>query len=121
MEFKLELTSAANSDSEVQAITRDLCKTLNQQNEIKAKIAESEAGPGEKGDAFTLGTLLLTFLTSGAAAAIFKVLKAYMQRNKKLIVRISDSAGRTVEVNAENLTLDQFDRIFNRTLENERG
>jgi hypothetical protein len=112
MELKLMLSSEALGESKLQDMTRDLCRTLNRQPDISAKIPEGMPLPGEKGDPITVGTILLALISSGAAVAMFDTLKAYFQRNKNLAVKIVSANGETTEITAQNLNKDQCDKLI---------
>ncbi len=112
MEFKLMMSSETASDSNLQDLTRELCRDLNDKTDVAAKIPKGTPKPGEKGDPITIGTILLSFLTGGAAVAMFDVLKAYIQRNKSLVFKIVGPHGEVVEVRGENLTKKQFEQIM---------
>lgn len=114
MEFKLMLSSETASESSLQDLTRELCKDLNDKTDVAAKIPEGTPIPGQKGDPITIGTLLLTFLSGGAAVAMFDVLKAYIQRNTSLVFKIVGPGGEAVEVRGENLNKKQFEQIMSK-------
>lgn len=113
MSVSLSLISGRLMDERLQSVTRELCGQLNDQGEITAEVPKTQAGAGHKGDIITVGTLALTFLTSGAAVALFEVAKAYFERDKSLILKLTDEDGRVFEVTAENISSGQIDQTIN--------
>ena len=53
----LQLASNDLSDEDLQRLTLELSKTLNDETEAKATIPENSGGPGSKGDPITLGRI----------------------------------------------------------------
>ena len=112
MSVDLAISSQRLSEQNLQDLTRDLCKQLNDQGEIQANVPVQPSGPGPKGDMVSLGTLALTFLTSGAAVALFEVAKAYFERDKSLKFVIKNGQGQEFEVTADNLSSSQIDQTI---------
>jgi len=111
MQATLFITDPDAVDEQKQQLTRDLVKTLNRETEIDAALAEpAAAAPGSRGDPVTLGTIALTFLTSGAAVALIKVLETYFQRKSSLQVELKKPDGRALTIHAENMRAEQIEK-----------
>lgn len=108
MDMGLQLSSDALPDDELDALTRQLAGTIASETPIDARLPEGDAAPGAKGDAVTIGTLALTFLSSGAAVALFEVLKTYFAREPSLEIAIKRPDGAEVTVSAQNLAPEQL-------------
>lgn len=95
--------------AEVQALARDLVSSINRHTDARAEIAEGEGRPGERGDPVTLGAIALGFITSGAAVALFQVVKAYFERDETLELSFERSDGRKLTIKAENISAERID------------
>ena len=80
MDARLRLSSDSLTADEIQNMTRALNNTLNRETDIGAALSEQAAGPGTRGAEIEFGTIALSFLSSGAAVALFNVLKSYFER-----------------------------------------
>lgn len=117
MQVKLTLLSDTVSDDALDELTRDLCATLNEETEVSAEMAEGALEPGAKGDAVSLGALLLTFLSSGTAVALFEVAKAFFERNSSLELELERPDGARMVVRAENVDAERIDSTLNEARE----
>ena len=117
MQVKLTLLSDAVGDDALDELTRDLCATLNKETEVSAEMAEGALEPGAKGDAMSLGTLLLTFLSSGTAVALFEVAKAFFERNSNLELELERPDGAKMVVRAKNVDAERIDSTLNEARE----
>ncbi len=117
MQVKLTLLSDAVGDDGLDELTRDLCATLNEETEVSAEMAEGALEPGAKGDAMSLGTLLLTFLSSGTAVALFEVAKAFFERNSNLELELERPDGAKMVVRAKNVDAERIDSTLNEARE----
>lgn len=119
MEVELYIGSENLTDNQVQGLTRDLSRTLSRETDIEAQIPEQPADQWVKGEPVTLGLLLLTFFTSGAAVALFEVLKSYYSRDSSLIVNIKRPDGTAFSFESHNMdpaqiakTRDEFNKFM---------
>jgi hypothetical protein len=112
MRVTLALASPDLSAEQLQALTLDVRRTLVSETDIAATVPEGTPRVGERGDAVTVGTLLLTFLTSGAAVAVCEIAKTYFQRNSSLAMEFRRDDGGTLKIVAENLRADQVDKTI---------
>jgi hypothetical protein len=111
MRAVLCITDPGASDEQKQQLARDLVRTLSRETDIIAALPEPAlAESGSRGDPVTLGTIVLTFLTGGSAAALIKVLESYFQRKSSLQVELKKPDGRALAIHAENVTADQIEK-----------
>jgi len=99
-------------DREIQSLARGVVRSLRRESDVEAELAEENAGPGARGDAITLGTIAITFLTSGSAVALFNILKSYLDRNSSLDVRLKRADGAELELSAENVKAGQVEKTL---------
>jgi hypothetical protein len=109
MKATLFLECASLPDEELQRLTRDLSFAVNRETDVAAILPEGRAEPGARGDAGMLYTLLLTFVTSGAAVAMFEVVKAFFERNVALKLTLKRGDGQELIIDQTNMRADQFD------------
>ena len=112
MHVDLAISSNKLADNRLQDLTRELCAQLNEQQDVDAEIPTAAAEAGAKGDMVTMGTLALTFMTSGAAVALFNIAKAYFERDKSLVIKLTNDEGQEFAVTAENLSAGQVDQTL---------
>jgi len=102
--LRLQLTCVDLNDSSLQEITRQLAKSLNEQNIGKATLTEPATRAGAKGDPIAIGSIILALLGSGGVAvSLIQVLKAYVERKRTLQFEFTTPEGKKVSFNAENL------------------
>ena len=88
-------------DSRLDAMTRAMTSSL-QDNGLNAAAARAaDALPGTKGDVVTIGTIALSLIGSGGVAVtLLQVLKAFLERNSTLFFEIAHPDGRKVSFDA---------------------
>lgn len=109
MTEKLTVVSKRLDPAGVHALTLDLVSSINAGTDARAEIPEGEARPGERGDPVTLGAIALSFVSSGAAVALFEVLKAYFERDESLEMSFERPDGRKLTIKAENMSAERID------------
>ena len=113
--MKVELT-ILNKDiagEELHQLTNDLCQTIRNETDIEADFKESESlTAGTKGEPISLSMLMLTFLSSGAAVALFNVIKAYFERNSSLNIQLQREDGKKLTINSENINKEQINKLL---------
>ena len=110
MDSTLQLTANDLSDEDLQKLTFELFKTLNDETEAKATLPEETGESGTRGDAITLGQILLTALSTGTVAALFNVLTAYFQRKPSLEIEFKRADGQQFKLKAEQLNKSQIEK-----------
>ncbi len=106
----LLVTSIGENEEYVQRITRDLCNDLNREIDgVEAELQEKPHRAGTKGDAITIGTIILTLIGSGGVVvSLVNVLKAYVDRGSHMKLRIKGKNGEEIELDGANLSVDQI-------------
>ena len=112
MNSTLQLAANDLSGEDLQKLTLELSKTLNDETEAKAAIPEKSGGPGSKGDPITLGTIILTALSSGTVVALFNVIKSYIERKPSLELELKSKDGQQLNIKAEQLHKDQIEHTI---------
>jgi hypothetical protein len=112
MQVTLAIKSDRLAGDDLQDLTREFCATVNRETEVSAHVPERPAEAGERGDPVTLGVLLLTFISSGAAVALFETVKALFERNSSVELDLKREDGRTLTIRAQNLGPDQIERTM---------
>lgn len=113
MDVELQLSSSKLREDSLDKLTRDLKKTLDHESDINAKIPTGPSEKGMKGEPITIGLLILTFISSGAAVALFNVLKSYFERDSTLEVSLKKADGTEIRVNSKNIQPDQMAKTMN--------
>jgi len=103
MPTRLVLFCSSLSPEQLQGLTGDFYQTLQRETEVQASWPEQAGGAGSKGDPLTVGTLLLSLASSGAAVALINVFKAFFERNSSIEVELQRDDGSKVRIRAENV------------------
>lgn len=109
MSISLRIEAPTLSEEDLQEVTRELCHTINDETDISAEMQVGDSVRGGRGEPITVGLLLLSFLTSGAAVALLEVIKAHFERNRSLKIVFRRPDGEILQVSAENLRAGQID------------
>ena len=101
------------SDERIQRLTNDLVNTLNKKAEITAKLPENNSEKGLKGEPITIGTCLLTALSSGTIVALFEVLKTFCDRERSLRrISIKRPDGGEITFESKDITTKEQETIL---------
>lgn len=109
------------ANEELQQLTEDLCYTLTSEANLPAEIKTGQTIKGAKGEPITIGVIVLAFITSGAAVALFNTIKAYfVMATKKMEFTFEKPDGTKVTFISDNFsgkeevaTLDKLKEFFN--------
>ena len=97
----LKLECADYDDSRIDAVTRDLARSLREEGVGAAMASQGDAAPGKKGDPVTIGAIVLTLIqTGGGAGTLLQVLKAYLARKSTMRFELTRADGRKVSLDA---------------------
>jgi hypothetical protein len=103
MGARMTVECGERSAEDLQSLVDELTADLNQVQGADA-AAESVAAPkGSRGDMISLGTIAMSFLTSGAAVAALNVLKSYFEREPALVLRVKGADGAEAELTARDV------------------
>jgi hypothetical protein len=89
-------------DARLAQLTRDIARDLSRAG-IRARPPEAPSAPGERGDPVTLGVLALAVVNHGAITALLDCLKAYLSRERTLVIKLARPDGIQVEVTGHNV------------------
>jgi Effector Associated Constant Component 1 len=103
MQISCRLTADDLDDDDLQHLVRDFAATVTAETDISAELATGASAPGTRGDPITLGTIALSFLSSGAAVALIKVLETYVSRRPSLEIELSRPDGAKLSVKSQDL------------------
>src|SRR5437867_6683233 len=102
--FYIRVSCADLEDSKLQSLTRDLAKSLREQNLGTIDAPKQLSQAGEKGDPITIGNIVLALISSGGVAvSLVQVLKTYAERKRSIHFEITRSDGGKLTLSAENL------------------
>jgi len=122
----LDVTLRIMSDDldarDIHELTLDISRVLERETDISTKLSYGAKEIGSKGEPLTVGTLVLTFLTSGAAVSFFTVLRSYFERNTSLEVELQRTDGSKLKIKADNMnpenlksTMESVYKVFGGT------
>jgi len=97
---------------QLQELADDLLRQLNEQPGLEASARSQTAAPGSRGDAITLGQIVLTIFSSGAAVAALEVLKTYFQRQPKLKFKLKTADGEELTLEGAHLDASNTTRAL---------
>jgi alkylated DNA nucleotide flippase Atl1 len=108
-------------DSRLDAMTRAMTRSLQEEGLNAAAARGADAVPGTKGDVVTIGTIALSLIGSGGVAVtLLQVLKAYLERKSTLCFEIIHPDGRKISFDASffaKAQLEQTRKILTDLLE----
>ena len=106
MPIELFLSATDHTDDEVQALARELREALSDEG-VEADLVKAAAPTGTKGGEWeVIGQLVLKGLSiGGGGAALFNVLKTYLQRKPTLEIEVKRKGGDTIKVRAANFNV----------------
>jgi hypothetical protein len=112
MLIKMQVRAAQMPDEALQQFTLEMMRTINAETDAQAALPPAPAGQGTRGDAVTIGQIVLTALTSGTVVALFGVLKAYFERKPSLEIGFKRPGGVDFKITASQLGKDQIDQTI---------
>lgn len=112
MDVTLHLSSSALDQEELDAMTRQLAQSLDDETDLAPVLPAGNSAPGAKGDPITIGTLILTFISSGAAVALINVLKAYVSRDPSMKIDLKRPDGSTLTLSTQNMADEQVQKTL---------
>ena len=112
MSVTLSIEAANLSPDERDSLTRDLFDTIRVETDIEPQLVRGPTQGGAKGDPITLGTVALTFLTTGTAVALLKTLAVYFKRQPYLKIKFHSARDRTFELEARHYSVLDINGIL---------
>jgi hypothetical protein len=108
MDATLSIHGSGMSEEDIAELTSRLRHDINQETDLTARLPEAKGSSGLKGDAITIGQLVLVALSSGTVVALFQVLKAYLERKPTLRFEIETADGRKQKFEIEHFSPEQI-------------
>lgn len=104
MAITLNISNSQLDKEGLDRLTQELCQVIEDETDIAPKLGASAGKQGTKAaEIITIGAIVLTFLESGAAVALFGIFKSYFDRQPSLELSFKDGKGLDVTVNAKNI------------------
>lgn len=103
MGVRMTVACGERSAQDLQALVDEMTADLNQLQGAEAATESVPAPKGSRGDMITLGTIAMTFITSGAAVAAINVLKSYFEREPALKIHIKGADGSVMDLSARDV------------------
>lgn len=108
MELQILLRSNELDPERLRAATMELRRTILEETEGTVSTPAVTPTAGAKGDPITIGSLAVTFLTSGAAVSIFKALEAYVTRKRSIDLEVSRPDGAKFVLHTEHVSSEEI-------------
>lgn len=93
-------------------MSREVSTTLNREIDVQATLPAGPSTPGSRGEPITAGMVLMTFLSSGTAAALIHTLRSFFDRDRTLEIEIDRGDGKAFRLTGENVSAAQIDRTI---------
>ena len=104
MPITISLSAPDLNDDDLQNLTRQLCRDLNDEVGVTAAPGTQPAQPGAKGDLPVYGQIIIAAISSGGfVVALVNVLKAYVQRKPSLQFELQKKNGDKVKIKGDDL------------------
>ena len=108
MPIELTLTSAEMIDDELQELARELRAALSDEGVTAEFVTASAPAHTKGGEWEVIGQLIIKGLSiGGGGAALFNVLKTYLQRKPTLEIEVKRKGGATIKVKADDLSKEE--------------
>jgi hypothetical protein len=113
MDATLSLHDSSLSAEDIAELTGRLRLDIIQETGLTARQVETAGGLGTKGDAVTIGAIVLAALSSGGAVAdLLQVLKSYVERKPTLRLELKTPDGRELTLVAEHFSAAQIEQTL---------
>jgi hypothetical protein len=113
MSITLDINHSELDQEGLDQLTQELCLLIDDETDIEPELVSIEGKQGTKAaDVITIGSVLLTFLSSGSAVALFGIIKAYFERQPALELTFKNEQGLDVKVNAKNVDSADIQKLI---------
>ncbi|HXT80685.1 MAG TPA: hypothetical protein VN702_14065 [Acetobacteraceae bacterium] len=97
-------------DSGLDVLARAMTRSFQDEGLDASRARPADSGRGTKGDALTIGTIVLSLIGSGGVAVtLLQVLKAYLERKATLHFEITRPSGQKILLDASYFGKSQLD------------
>jgi hypothetical protein len=111
VECQIKLSLSGTPDERASSLLLDLRRHLASIG-LEAVVVDGAPLPGARGDVALAGQLALGLISSGSVVALIGCLRAYIEREKKLVIDIEGMAGQRVTVRADNVDEDELQSLL---------
>jgi hypothetical protein len=112
MDATLSLHDSSLSAEDIADLTGRLRLDIIQETDLTARQVETAGGLGTKGDAVTIGAIVLAALSSGGVVTdLLQVLKSYVERKPTLEIEL-ELSGKKLKIKAEHLRPEQIEQTL---------
>lgn len=102
--WKIDINRENLSDEETQLATANLVEDLRSNfSHVIPSAPSSEKVLHSKGDPITIGTIILSAISSGSLVALVGCLRAAIEKNRRLKIEITDPIGKNLKIDASNV------------------
>jgi hypothetical protein len=109
-ELYFRLTGDRLTETEIADLSRDMAVRLSRESGITATVSESAGPAGSKGDAVTIGAIILSLVGSrGVISSLMNVLKAYVERKPTLASEVQ-RGDQKISIRGESLQPQQLEK-----------
>lgn len=114
MSTTLSIISPSIDEEDLNELSLDLCRTINDETDIKAEPATTTSERrGDKGDLITIGTLALGLISSGGVVVtLIDVLKSYLERGRPIEIELEHPDGRKLKIKGDDVRQEQLDQTM---------
>jgi len=107
MGVTLSVQADALSAEALQTLTRDLCRTLNREADVRATLAEAATSPGARAAGIEQTNILIQILAHGGGVVVgemvLMLLRPYFERLPSLLIRAHGGGGKAATLSLESL------------------
>jgi Effector Associated Constant Component 1 len=112
MPITISLSAPDLNDDDLQNLTRQLCRDLNDEAGVTAAPGTRPAQPGAKGDLPVYGQIIIAAIGGGGVVvALVNVLKAYVQRKPYLQFELQKKNGDKVKIKGDDLRASDMNNL----------
>lgn len=107
MEFSLSLGSDSLPDERLHDLSRDLCRALDQEADLNARMLEGRSAPGARGDPLIMA-IGLAIVADVSASMILHVVRAFFERSPAVKMEFRREDGVKFVINADHVRPEQI-------------
>ncbi|HXO71696.1 MAG TPA: hypothetical protein VN838_22275 [Bradyrhizobium sp.] len=113
MSVSFRIAATGLSEDESDTLSRRLIKdAAEEQLQLNLSPGRANAPGGQRGDAFTVGALMLSLVTSGTVVALFNLLKSYVERTGDFSIEFMEKNGAPFKLSMKNVSLEKFQEVL---------
>ena len=106
MQARLTISAVGFEPETIQDLTREFCRTLNAESELKAKLSSVPVIPGEKGAETATGAIDLEWIKVNISKFI-NLLKEFFTRSESIVIVLEDPSGKKATLTIQKHDLNE--------------